>query len=159
MHAEWVGRLTTDRLLNYPEWVMEKYFIDLNRQPERHRTTQVVAIPVESGSSYPLSQLCEAAETVSGLYHEVASGITKAVYLGWNRADVKEEVKGYRAKAERENKAKQDALDEEQKAREQDRTAINEDYIDGANRGKKSKNLSPVGRYIVRSQEDWERMA
>jgi hypothetical protein len=160
MHAQWLDELTPDQLWRYenPQWFMEKYFLDLNGQPKPDKTTEVVAVPVEHGRSR-VRKICDSADKVSGLYYEVASGVTSAVYLGWSKTDVKTAVEGHSELAKREQKAKQDAIEEQRKMRERGRATSHEKYIEGAiGRNKKSKELCPIGSYIVdfeSTQREW----
>ncbi|CAK9787236.1 hypothetical protein CC85DRAFT_285098 [Cutaneotrichosporon oleaginosum] len=106
MHTEWLATCSPEDLARQPTWAMERYFTDLDGKPDRERTTYVVGFPLPGNSAYRVSQLCDAASAVSGLYQAKAQGeLTRTVYLGWDKDEVQQAADGHAAG----EKAKQQA--------------------------------------------------
>jgi hypothetical protein len=149
MHAEWLSKLTPEQLSNYPDWVMERYFLS-SGQPDRTKTTTVVGIPLHQHSSYRASQMREAASEVAGLHQETGLGPkTQTIFMGWNSVAVSKAAKGHATKEAKELHAAEDE-------RENERAGMHTDYLNTLKRKKGPKGLktySPVGSYIINCKE------
>lgn len=149
MHAEWLNKLTPEKLSDHPEWVMERYSLSSGR-PDRTKMTTVVGIPLDRHSSYRASQMREAASRIAGLHQVTGLGPkTQTIFMGWDLVAVSTAAKGH---SKKESKELQAAEDE----RENDRAEMQTDYLHTLKRKKGSrrpKTYSPVGSYIVDCEE------
>ncbi|CAJ2501059.1 Uu.00g039120.m01.CDS01 [Anthostomella pinea] len=144
MHMEWLDQLTPDEMANYPEWIMQRYFLDASGKPDTTKTKSPVGFPLPRHSQYRASQVLEAATKVYGLRHSTGFGDTQTIYLGWDQAAVDKAAKGHAAKEARSRKAKETE-------REEERASAHAEYLAEAKRSKGAKESSPVGGYIVRN--------
>lgn len=145
MHAELLDGLTPEQLSNYPEWVMERYFLS-SGQPDRTKTTIVVGMPLELRSQYRASQLREAASKISGLHHATGFGPnTQTIFMGWNAQAVNKEANGHCAKETKQTQAAEEL-------RQNALTERHSNYLKTLNKWK-NKECSPSGRYIISCEE------
>jgi hypothetical protein len=158
MHMEWLNQIPENLLSKYPEWIMEKYFVDGSGEPDRTKTAEVVGIPYSRSSDYRTCavQLREAASRISGLHQATGLGSTETIYLGWDQGAVDKAAKDHRAKETQADKAKADS-------REAERAAKHKEYVAKAKKPKFGPSVpSPVGRYIVDCEDiesQWSDMA
>jgi hypothetical protein len=105
MHTEWLNKLTPEQLSNYPEWVIERYFLSSGRLDHR-KTTTVVGIPLPRHSSHRASQMHEAAGKVTGLHQATGFGPkTQTIFMGWDSVAVGNAAKSHAAKETKELQA------------------------------------------------------
>lgn len=84
MHREWISERTPEQLSDDPDWAMQRYFLSAG-QPDRSKTTTIVAIPIPPRSEYRLGQMMNAASKVAGLHHQRAMGpATQVIFMGWD---------------------------------------------------------------------------
>ncbi|BCS29427.1 uncharacterized protein APUU_70997A [Aspergillus puulaauensis] len=153
MHREWIDTQDTEYIAGHPDLVMDAYFLRAgDRQPDRTKTTTVVAMPYPLQSEYRIGQMQEAAGKVSGLYQETARGcITQTAFMGWNSAAVKKAAKGHVAKEKKEFEAEKKRLKEEEDKLVAEKTEEHNEYLKSLK--KKKTNPSPVGGYIIDCEE------
>ncbi|KAG0648135.1 hypothetical protein D0Z07_5989 [Hyphodiscus hymeniophilus] len=149
MHTEWLNRLTPEQLSDYPEWVMDRYFLSSGQQ-DRTKMTTVVGIPFDRYNSYRVGQMREATSKVAGLHQEAGLGPkTQTIFMGWDSIAVSKAAKGHAAKEAKELQAAKDE-------RENERVALHTDYLNNLKRKKAfkaSQAYSPVGSYIINCKE------
>lgn len=156
MHCEWIETQDREYVAGDVDWVMDAYFLRAgDRQPDRTKTTTVVAMPYHLHSEYRIGQMQEAARKVSGLHQETARGcITKTVFMGWDSAAVKKAASGHVAKEKKEFEAAEKKLKEEEDELAAEKTEQHNEYLKSLK--KKKTNPSPIGGYTV-DCEDVER--
>ena len=107
MAEEWRDQLTMAEMVgSYPEAIFQKHFLNASGQPDRQKTTEVLAVPVPSGSSYRRGRVLEEAGKVAGLRSE-SRGNT--LYFGWDFAALEGAIAAHDKEQERARKREQEA--------------------------------------------------
>ncbi|KAI1184487.1 hypothetical protein F5B17DRAFT_80615 [Nemania serpens] len=146
MHAEWLAQLTPKELSGRPGWIMERYFLT-SGEPDRSKTTTVVAIPFGAYSTYGAAAVREAARKITGLHEAMGCGpMTSPVFLGWDSAAVSRAAEEHAAREEEAIRAK-----EEEKQRRH--AELHADYVEALKQKDRPHTYSPVGKYIVNCDE------
>lgn len=119
---------------------MQRYFLS-DGQPDRLKTTIVIGIPIDRYGDYRSARMIDTKNDMFGPHHTRVFGF---IFLGWDRAAVRKAVSQHLSK---------------------DRWGVYEDESEGPTRRKtldqkyllklsrKTGDVSPIGRYIVESEE------
>jgi hypothetical protein len=95
--------------------------------------------------------MTEAASRIAGLHHKKAFGPqTQTIFMGWDATAVEEAAKGHAAE---ETKRLQDEENERQSEREKMHTDYLNTLTQPKGRAKALKHLTPVGSYIIDSED------
>ncbi|KAK4209384.1 hypothetical protein QBC37DRAFT_378130 [Rhypophila decipiens] len=144
LHMEWLESMSPEGLVGWPDFALQKYFVDQYGNPEPTQPTSVIAFPFR-GFGEVDDDFCNALGAVPGLcYAPSAEKLT--VYVGWSKAEVQ---KAAGATVVHVGK-KQDATSS--KSTNTKRYPKHEKFL------KKIKNYTegqfyPEGRYVIDSAE------
>lgn len=144
MHTEWLDEQLDELLSGYPDWLMERYFLDGSGKPDTAKTTKVVGISYPRSSDYRTGKLREAASRIRGLHQATGIGLTQTIYLGWDRNAVGMAAKSHAVNEPQAHRAKLDARERERASRHNEYLTATRNFSDFG-----SVVASPVGQYMI----------
>jgi len=91
MHAAWLAQLTNEELAFYPDFIMQRYFLDDSGRPNRSDATlmRVEMFQFDHNNTWYLCALGNTVSDVAGLQiYTVRGPLSAIVCLGWDEAAV-----------------------------------------------------------------------